>query len=80
MNSKANTPKKQVENRGGRIGGLSSKRKQNNELVLSPEQEAAMKEKAAEISNGLQSCTWRDLESKVLSSGSSGLHCMVAYR
>ena len=64
MNGKSNTPKNQAGNCVRRIGGRSSKRKQNNEVALSPEQEAAMKEKAAEISNGLQSCTWRDLESK----------------
>jgi transposase len=64
MNGKSNTPKNQVGNRGGRIGGRDSKRKKNDEVVLNPEQEAAMKETAAEISNGLLSFTWRDLESR----------------
>ena len=64
MNGKSNTPKNQVGNRGGRIGRRGGKGKHNDVVVLSPEQEAAMKEKAAEISNGLQSFTWRDLESK----------------
>lgn len=62
MNSKSNSAKKQAGKRGGRIGGHSGKQKKDNMKALSPEQEAELKEKAEEISKGLQSYTWRDLE------------------
>ena len=64
MNGKSNTPKNQVGNRGGRIGRRAGKGKKNDVVILSPEQEAAMKDKVEEITNGLHSFTWRDLESK----------------
>ena len=62
MNGKSNTPKNQAGNRGGRVGGRSRKRQKNDAEVMSLEQEAAMKKKATEISQGLQASTWRDLE------------------
>ena len=62
MNSKTNTPKRQAGNYGGRIGRHSGKQKKENMKALSPEQEAELKQKAEEISKGLQSYTWRDLE------------------
>ena len=62
MNSKSNSPKKQAGKRGERIGGHSGKQKKDNMKALSPEQEAALKQKAEEISKGLRSYTWRDLE------------------
>ena len=62
MNSKSNTPKKQAGNRRGRIGGRDGKQKKNIVAVLSAEKEAALKQKAEEISKGLQSSTRRDLE------------------
>lgn len=62
MNNKSNTLKKQAGNRGGRIGGHSGKQKKDKMRALSLEQEAALKQKAEEISKGLQSYTWRDLE------------------
>ena len=64
MNGKSNTPKKQAGNCGGRIGGRSRKQNRKDVEVLSPEKELAMKQKAEEISKGLQSYTWRDLETK----------------
>ena len=64
MNSKSNAAKNQAGKCGGRIGGRSNKRKKNDVSVMSPEQEAAMKEKAAEISKGLQASTWHELESR----------------
>jgi len=62
MNCKSNTPKKQAGNCGGGIGRHSGKQKKESMKALSPEQEAALKQKAGEISKGLQSYTWRDLE------------------
>ena len=44
------------------MGGQDCKRQKNDAVVMSPAQEAAMKKKAAELSNGLQASTWRDLE------------------
>lgn len=62
MNGKSNTPKKQAENCGRRIVGRSGKRRKDSAVVLSAEQEAAVKQMAEEISKGLKSSTWRDLE------------------
>ena len=62
MNSKSNSRKKQGGNCGGRMGRDSGKQKKENMKALSPEQEAGLKQKAEEISKGLQSYTWRDLE------------------
>ena len=62
MNSNSNTPKNQAGNRGGRIGRRGNNRKKNDVLALCPEQEAALKQKVEEISKGLQSFTWRELE------------------
>jgi len=64
MNSKSNSQKKQAGKSGGRNGGRRSTGKKKDISILSPEQEAVLKEKAEEISNGLQSFTWRDLEAK----------------
>jgi len=44
------------------MGRDSGKQKKENMKALSPEQEAGLKQKAEEISKGLQSYTWRDLE------------------
>ena len=62
MNGKSNTLKNQAGNRGGRNGGRGSKQKISSVAVLSPEQEAELKQKAEEISKSLQSFTWHDLE------------------
>ena len=62
MNGKTNSPKKQTGNRGGRLGGRGGKQKKAIVPVLSAEQEAALKQTTEEISKGLQSFTWRDLE------------------
>ena len=62
MNGKTNSPKKQTGNRGGRLGGRGGKQKKAIVPVLSTEQEAALKQTTEEISKGLQSFTWRDLE------------------
>ena len=62
MNGKSNTPKKQAENCGRRIVGRSGKRRKDSAVVLSAEQEAAVKQMAEEISKGLKSSTWRELE------------------
>ncbi len=64
MNSKSNSQKKQAGKSGGRNGGRRSTGKKKDVLILSPEQKAVVKQKAEEISNGLQSFTWRDLEAK----------------
>ncbi len=62
MNGISNTPKKQEVKRGGRNGGRGDKQKKTIAPELSAEQEAEIKQKAEEISKGLQSSTWRDLE------------------
>ena len=62
MNGKTSSPKKQAGNRGGRLGGRGGKQKKAIVPVLSAEQEAALKQTTEEISKGLQSFTWRDLE------------------
>ncbi len=62
MNGKSNSPKNQVGNCGGRIGRRDVKQKKATVAVLTAEQEAALKQKAEEISRGLESATWRDLE------------------
>lgn len=62
MNGKANTPKNQAGKCGGRIGGRGNKQGKAPSQELSKEQEAILKQKAEEISSGLRSFTWRDLE------------------
>ena len=62
MNGKANAPKNQAGKCGGRIGGRGNKQGKALSPELSKEQEAILKQKAEEISSGLHSFTWRDLE------------------
>ena len=62
MNGKANTPKNQAGKCGGRIGGRGNKQGKAPSQELSKEQETILKQKAEEISSGLRSFTWRDLE------------------
>ena len=62
MNGKANSPKNQAGKCRGRIGGRSNKQGKAPSPELSKEQEAILKQKAEEISSGLRSFTWRELE------------------
>ena len=62
MNGKANSPKNQAGKCGGRMGGRGSKQGKALSAELSKEQEAILKQKAEEISSGLCSFTWHDLE------------------
>ena len=62
MNGKTNTPKNQVGKCGRRLDGRGKKKGKAEAPVLSKEQEAVLKQKKEEISSGLRSFTWHDLE------------------
>ena len=62
MNGKTNTPKNQVGKCGRRLDGRGKKKGKAEAPVMSKEQEAILKQKTEEISSGLHSFTWHDLE------------------